>query len=184
MPDQETNNQELAKTEGQAPTKVGKTWFIKRGDGFIFACGEQEAWGLFHNRTEWMRRDFKIIGTSDGKTYVRVMKENENTKGNLEAEVRKLSAELTRYLKTYDKFKYDDLLEDDDPKVMKAKEITDKLQAELDEKNKELQNITKTIVEKAFNAELEVARGHIEYPTNQDIFTPNGNREKIMKNLT
>ncbi len=45
MPDQETNN-EAHKTEGQAPTRVGKTWFIKRGDGFIFACQEQEAWGL------------------------------------------------------------------------------------------------------------------------------------------
>ena len=184
MPEQETNNDDLQKLEGQAPTKVVKTWFIKRGDGFIFACGEQEAWGLFHNRTEWMRHDFKIIGTSDGKTYVRVMKESENMKANLEAEVRRLSAELTRYLKTYDKFKYDDLLEDDDPKVLKAKEITDKLQKELDEKNLNLNSISKTIVEKAFNAELEVARGHIEHPTNQDIFTPNGNREKIIKNLT
>ncbi len=183
MPEQEINNEEQ-KLEGQKPTKVGKTWFIKRGDGFIFACQEQEAWGLFHNRTEWMRHDFKILGVSDGSTYVRVMKENENAKGNLEAEVRRLSGELTRYLKTFDKFKYEDLLDDNDPKVLKAKEITDKLQKELDEKNAELNNISKTIIRRAFDAELEVARGHIEHPSNQDIFTPNGNREKILKNLT
>lgn len=176
---------EIKNTEGVAPTKITKTWFIQRGDNVndIFACGEEEAWGLFYNRTNWMRRDFKIIGVSDGTTFVRVMKESENAKFDLERKVKELSMEVTRYLKTYDKLKYEDLLDDEDEKVKKLKGILDKLNTELDKENANLADIHRNIVTKAFNAELEVARGHIEMPRNQDIITPSGNREKVMKAL-
>ena len=177
-------DQNPLKAEGQAPTKIGKTWFIKRGDGFIFACQEQEAWGLFHNRTEWMRHDFKIIGVSDGKTYVRIIKESANNKVNLERQVAELSREVTRYLKTYDKMKYEDLLADSNPKVKKLKKILDEKNAELDKVNSELNDIQRKVIQKAFDAELEVARGHIEHPSNQDVFTPAGNKDKILKTLS
>ncbi len=171
------------KAEGQAPTKVGKTWFIKRGDGFIFACEEAEAWGLFHNRSEWMRQDFKIIGVSDGKTYVKMLSQAGSIKVKLQQKVNELSRDLTRYLKTYDKFKYEDLLPDSDPKVKKLKKITDDLNRELDVANKELADSQRIIIQKAFDAELKKAKGHIEYPSNHDIFAPAGNKQKILKSL-
>lgn len=179
---------DIKNTEGVAPTKITKTWFIQRGQDpkDIFACGEQEAWGLFHNRSNWMRRDFKIIGVSDGMTFLRIMKDSESLKFNLEKKVKELSTELTRYLKTYDKLKYEDLLEDTDPKMIKVKGITDGIQADLDKANAELQDIVTNVTLKAFNAELEVARGHIEHPKNHDIFTPGASgeaRDKIISKV-
>lgn len=176
---------DTTKTEGSQPTKVRETWFIQRGQNpdDIFACDEQEAWGLFHNRTNWMRRDFKIIGVSDGKTYVRIIKESGQKRTQLEERVKQLSADLTRYMHTQDKFKFEDLLPDTDEKVVKIKAITEKLQKEIDEVNAQLQSIHSTIVKEAFDAELAIARGNIKHPTNHDVFTPAGNRDKILQNL-
>lgn len=173
------------KIESMPPTKIGKTWFIQRGQdpNDIFACEEQEAWGLFHNRTNWMRSDFKIIGVSDGRTYVKIMQEAGNMKTELEKKVVELSREITKYSHTYDKLKYEDLLDETDPKVEKLHAILKDLNEQLDKANAELKDIQRVVVRKAFNAELEVARGNIEHPTNHDVFTPGGNRDKILKNL-
>lgn len=173
------------KIESMPPTKIGKTWFIQRGqnENDIFACQEEEAWGLFHNRTNWMRSDFKIIGVSDGQTYVRMLKEAGNFKGELEKKVAELSKEITKYSHAYDKFKYEELLEDTDPKVVKLHGILKDLNEQLDKANAELNDIQRVVIKKAFDAELEVARGHIEHPSNHDVFTPGGNRDKILSNL-
>lgn len=177
-------NEEFS-SEGQKPTKVGKTWFIQRGQDVndIFACEEQEAWALFHNRTNWMLKDFKIIGVSDGKTYVKTIKDSANIKADLENKVAELSREITKYSHTYDKFKYEELLSDDDPKVERLNAILKELNSKLEVANNELANIQKIVVEKAFKAELEVARGHIEQPTDHDVITPSGNREKLLRIL-
>lgn len=176
------DNQNL---EGQAPTKVTKTWFIQRGQDpkDVFACDEQDAWGLFHNRTNWMRKDFRIVGVSDGKTYVRVLKENSNLKAELETKVAKLSSDIGRYNRTLDKLKFEDLLTEKDEKVSRVTSIVAESQKDLDVANNELANIQKLVVERAFNAELDVARGKIEHPTNHDVFTPTGNRAKILRTL-
>jgi hypothetical protein len=176
---------EEPKIESMPPTKVGKTWFIQRGQNpdDIFACQEAEAWDLFHNRSNWMRSDFKIVGVSDGSTYVKMIREAGNFKEGLEKQVGEVSREVTKYSHAYDKFKYEELLEDTDPKVMKLKGILAELNTKLDDLNKQLQDIQKVVINNAFKAELEVARGHIEHPSNQDFFTPGGNREKILKNF-
>lgn len=173
------------KIEQMPPTKIGKTWFIQRGENpnDIFACQEQEAWGLFHNRSNWMRRDFKIIGVSNGQTYIKVMNDAGNFKAGLEKKVTELSREITMYGQTYNKLKYEELMTDKSPKVKKLKGIMDALNAELDKANAELKDIQKTVVEKAFNAELEVARGNIEHPSNHDVITPAGSRDTILRNL-
>ena len=164
------------------PTKVEKTWFMEKDDGSIIAVSETEAYALTHP-TQFNSKRFKIVGVSDGKIYVSVMKQAGKEKQELENKVKALSSDITRYLNTLDKFKFEELLEDTDPKVIKVREIMDKLQAEIDLANDGLANIQKLVVDKAFNAELEVARGHIELPRNNDVFTPGGNADKVLRAL-
>lgn len=171
--------------ENQPNTKITKTWFIQRGENpnDIFACDEQEAWGLFQNRTNWMRRDFKIIGVSDGSTYVRVLNESRSDVEKAQKEVETLSRDLSRYLDTKDNLKFKELLADTDEKMIRLNGLIDELQVKIDAQNKILNNAQKYMVDKAFQAELEVARGNIEQPQNFDVFTPNGSRDKILKQL-
>lgn len=165
------------------PTKIGKTWFIERGDNKVFACDEQEAWNLVRNKSNWQRQDFKIIGVSDGQTYVNALKEATKEKETIDALIAQKSTELTRYLNTLDKFKFDELLEDDNEKVLKVKAIIKGIEKEIDDLNAKFAKGFQDVVDKAFNAELEKARGNIEMPSNHDIFTPNGDRELIMRNM-
>lgn len=169
----------------QPPTKIVKTWFIQRGNDErdIFACDEQEAWNLFNNRSNWARRDFKIVGVSSGETYFKALKENQSEVLRIQDEVSNLSRDLTRYLDTRDNFKFKELLPDTDEKMVRVDTLIKELQDKIDEKNKILNNAQKYVVDKAFQAELEVARGNIEYPSNFDVITPLGNRDKILKQL-
>jgi len=163
-------------------TKVEKTWFLERENGETIAVCENEAYSLTHPSQINAKR-FKIIGTSSGKTYVEILKSAGIEKQELENKVRTLSSDITRYLTTLDKFKFEELLEDTDPKVIRVKEIMSKLQTEIDESNKGLANIQKLVVDKAFNAELEVARGNIEQPRNNDVICPGGNADKVLRAL-
>lgn len=165
------------------PTKIGKTWFIERGDGKVFACDEQEAWNLMRNKGNWQRTDFKIIGVSDGQTYTTALKDAIKEKETIDALISQKATELTRYLNTLDKFKFDELLEDTDEKVIRVKGIIAGIQKEIDDLNAKFSKGFQDVVDKAFNAELESARGKIEMPTNHDVYTPNGDRDLIMRNM-
>lgn len=169
--------------EKTQPTKIGKTWFIERGDGKIFACDEQEAWNTLRNRSNWQRQDFKIVGVSDGTKYVESLKSATKEKEIIDSKISEKSAEMTRYLNTLDKFKFDQLLEDTDEKVVKVKGIISGLQKEIDELNKKFAEGYQSIVNKAFDEELAIARGHIEFPQNQDVKTPGGSRDIILRNM-
>lgn len=172
-------------TQNVKPTKITKTWFIERGNNpnDIFACDEQEAWGLFENKSNWRRNDFKIVGVSDGQTYVRMINEGQNEIRQLTEEVQNLSRDLTRYLEARDKLKFDQFVPDTDERIIRANVLINDLQSKVDEKNNILHNAQTYVVDKAFKAELEIARGHIEHPHNFDVFTPHGNRDKILKSL-
>ena len=117
--------------KSQPPTRVGKTWFIERGDGKIFACEEKEAWNILKNRSNWQRSDFKIVGVSDGKKYVEAIKNASEEKRKVDTQIAEKSSELTRYLNTLDKFKFDQLLDDSDEKVIKVKNIIDNINREI-----------------------------------------------------
>lgn len=169
--------------KSQPPTRVGKTWFLERGDGKVFACEEREAWNTLKNRGNWQRGDFKIIGVSDGKQYVESIKKATADKQIVDAKIAEKSSEMTRYLNTLDKFKFEQLLDDGDEKVVKVKGIIDGLKKDIAELNSQFSKGYQDIVDRAFKEELERAKGHIEMPSNQDIFTPKGDREVIMRNM-
>lgn len=177
---------ELKTMDGLGPTKITKTWFFMRGGDpdDIFACSEQEAWNQLRNRSNWQRNDIKLVGVSDGKTYANIMAQANNERALLEQKTKQIAVEITKYNKTYDKFKFEDLLEDDDPKVLKLKGILDELNTKYEQASKELNDFNSIIVKKAFDAEFAIAKGHIEMPENFDVFTPNATkRKKILENL-
>lgn len=167
----------------QPPTKVTKTWFMERENGEVIATSnEAEAFNMLHP-TQPNAKHFRLVGTSNGRTYVEMLKGAGVEKVNLENQVRTKSSDITRFLNTLDKFKFEELLEDTDPKVMKVREIIAKLQEEIDKLNEGLANIQKLVVDKAFNAELEIARLTPEQPRKNNVFCPGGDSEKVKRLL-
>ena len=164
------------------PTKVEKTWFLERENGEVIAVGEIEAYSLLHPQQPNAKR-FKLVGTSDGKKYVEIIKTAGIEKQNIQNQIRAKSSDITRYLNTLDKFKFEELLDDTDPKVIKVREIIASLQLEIDKLNEGLANIQKLVVDKAFQAELEIARLKPEQPRRTDVFTPGGSADKIGRML-
>lgn len=174
----------MDESQKNLPTKVVKTWFFERGDGKIFSTDEKEAWGILRNKSNWMRTDFKIIGVSDGQTYVKTIKSADKERQLTDSKVNEKTAELNRYLATLDKFKFEMLLEDTDEKVVKVKGIIKGIQDEITELQSKFSKGFQDIINMAFEAELAVARGHIEMPSNFDVITPNeADRRIIMNNL-
>ena len=165
---------------------IKRTYFFKRGDGFILACEETEAWGLMRGQGQWARSDFEYLGTSDGKTYKKIISEGSKDKIDLKENIKDLRRSLERYLETLEKLKFDDLLDDDDAKVIRANQLIKDLEAKLDIEENKYKKFTKSLVDKAFNAELEVAKQDKTKPSNRDIDTPGADssaREKIINQV-
>lgn len=172
---EDLRNKDLSPTMIAKFTEPKKTWFIERtGDHFVFACEEVEAWKLLTNRSGWTRRDFKIIGVSDGTTYDKIIKEAKGKAEVILKEIKEVEAEANKYRATEQKFVFEDLLELTDEKVKKVKSIIKDYDLKLEKMNKSYFDMTRDVAITAFNAELEVAKnsGNREFPTNQDINTP------------
>ena len=168
--------------------KPRKTWFIQRGDGKILPMEELEAWKTLTNRSNWVRHDFKIIGVSDGTTYLKVINESKAKSESIRQEIAQLETELNKYRKTEERFVFDELLSLNDDKVVKVKAIIKEYSDKIEILDKELLTMTTDVAKTAFDAELKVAidSGNREFPTNHDIITPNASpqeRQKILANL-
>lgn len=197
----EKNDAEDVKAQDLSPAMMAresapkKTWFFERGDGMIFACEEREAWDLVNNRSEWKRRDFKIVGVSDGTTYQKVVRESIAQAKVLEPEISRLKEELKRYERAEEKLIMDEAVdmegdssdavnEGNKQKVLRLRGIIDRLDAQLEEKEAAYKSIVSDVVKRATEAELEVARGTIEWPSDMNIMTPDSDqrtRNKILK---
>lgn len=167
-------------------TRPKKTWFFKRGDGKIFAVEEKEAWNLLNQRSDWARKDFEMIGCSDGLTYQKIVRESATIKRELQEKVESEHKTLRAYLSVLEKLKFEDILDDEHEKVKRAKEQIAKTESVIDKYTAELNDINRTVVDKAFQAELEIAKENNELPRNHDVITPgadNSSRGKIMSSL-
>lgn len=165
-------------------SKPAKTWFIERGDGHIFATDEHDAWNLLTDKSKWRRHDFKIVGVSDGITYFDIMRKGKSEMNSLLEKKAELSNTFQKYSATEDKLRFTDLKDNDDPMVMKVMKLLSDLQKEIKEVDEKISNFNKYLVAKAFNAELDKARGNIVFPSNHDIITPvQGDRDKIIAKL-
>lgn len=166
---EEVRSQDLSPEMMARATAPKKTWFFKRlGDGKVFACEEREAWQIVYNRSTWKRRDFQLLGTSDGTTYHRITKESMVEAHQLAPEIDKKKAELQRYMDAEEKLVVDEAVDmEGDPadvvnegnkqKVLRLRTIMDRLHGELDKMEARYREVTATVVKRATDAEMEVA---------------------------
>jgi hypothetical protein len=146
-----------------------KTWFFERmGDGKIFACEEREAWQICFNKSNWKRRDFRLLGTSDGTTFYKIVKESMVEARQLEPEIEKKRTELQRYMDAEEKLIMNEAVDmEGDPedvineqnkqKVLRLRKIMDRLHEELDTVEARYREVTASVIKRATDAEMEVA---------------------------
>lgn len=163
-----------------------KTWFFTDSSGRIFPANEKEAFELLTNTSRWRRQDIKMLGCSDGTTYDRTIKENKDRVKELIEKIDILKDALNMYIKGHDRLMFEEFLDEKDARVIRAKKVIKEKQDELDPLEEELKDIRKNIIQKAFDAELEQARGHMENPRDFSVIaksdgSPRGN--EFMKNF-
>lgn len=156
----------------------GDVYFLQRGDGMVFACGELEAWNTLKNRSNWQRRDFTLIGTSDGSTYKKVISEAKKEKAAVQTLFNSEKAKLDRYKEMEEKMLYTDLLSDTDPKVIRVRELIEESIESLKPVEKKLQEFNSELIKRAFDAELEVARLTPRMPKNRNIEVGDSSRNR------
>lgn len=130
----------------------------------MFATDEKEAFSLLTENSRWRAQDIKMVGASDGQTYAKIINESKQTTVDLTEKVAELKKTLNKYIGGHDKLRFEQFAEEDDPRVVRAKELIDATQEKIAPLEDELKDIKKNIVQKAFDAELEKARGNMERP--------------------
>lgn len=162
---------EIPQDIGQS--KPTKTWFIKRiGDGKIFATDELDAWNLLTDKSKWRRHDFEIVGVSNGQTYFKIIRNGGVEMSELLEEKNKLVSDIQKYTQVEDRMRFTELRDDTDEAMIKVNKILTDLKGKLKEVDSKIQNFNQDLHNRAFEAELEIARNHIEFPSNQDIIAP------------
>jgi hypothetical protein len=144
--------------------KPQKTWFFTDSTGRIFSTNEQEAFALLTNTNRWRRQDIKMVGMSDGSTYFKTIAE---AKGKGEAVAKQLEEKretLNKYIKGHDNLLFNEFAEKDDPRVLRAQKLIKDLEEEMKPLEDEMKKLKSNIVQTAFDAELEKARGNIVMP--------------------
>ncbi|MEK9697405.1 MAG: hypothetical protein VW270_16700 [Candidatus Poseidoniales archaeon] len=150
-----------------------QTYFFKRsGDGKILAVSEHDANEIMRNRNTWMRRDFEYLGTSDGKTYFDFIEKAKNITKQKQKELKTLNENLTRYIKTQDRLKFDELVDENDPRLTKVETLIKKIEKKTRLLQEELNDVFRKTHEEAFQAELKKAKSDKTLPPNTNILTP------------
>lgn len=197
---EQIKSQDLSSAEMERARQPKKTWFFERGDGMVFACEEREAWDVCYNKSTWKRRDFKLLGTSDGTTYNRIVSESLSKARSLEPVIAGKKEELSRYMRAEEKLVMDEAVdmegdpsdttnEENKKKVIRLKGIIDRLHNELDTIEEEHRSAVSDVVKKATAAELEVARANFaangpDWPDEDaNILTPDADPRKRNKIL-
>jgi hypothetical protein len=191
---EDIKGQDMSAAQKARASVPKKTWFFERGDGRLIVCEEQEAWDIVNNRSEWKRHDFKMIGVSDGTTYQRIVKESMTQATLLQPQITKAEEEIQKFRRAEDRLIVNEVVDMDDhddpaneanvQKVLRMRRIIEKLEDKLDALNEEYRSKVSDVVKRATEAELEAARGHIEWPVGANIMTPNASaqeRNKILR---
>lgn len=187
-------------------SKPKKTWFFERmGDGMILATEESEAWQICYNKSRWKRNDFKMLGSSDGTTFHRIVKESMSEARVLEPQIEQKKGELKRYMSAEESLimneavdmegdPADTVNEENKKKVLRLRGIINRIHDQLDTLEAQYKEVTASVVKRASDAELEVAKKNqadriaqgmdVDWPdSNLNIMTPEakgGGRQKIL----
>lgn len=166
---QQLRDGDLSPAQLQRAAQPKKTWFFKRlGDGMILACELKEAWQICYNRSSWRRKDFQLIGTSDGTTFKRIVDESIKEAQRLNPEIEKQRAVWQRYMKMEEDLIFNDLIDmDGDPedeenergkqKVLKLRGIIEREGDKLDALEEEYREKVSKVVKRATDEEMKVA---------------------------
>ena len=144
--------------------KAQKTWYFEGDDHKPFSTQEKEAFELLTNNSGWRRRDLKLIGCSDGVTYVEYIKKNKAKISTLTEEIKEKRKTLNKYVQGHDKLMFEQFIDEEDPRVKRAKSLIAELEEEIEPLEKELRDKESNIYKEAFNKALEEARGNIVMP--------------------
>lgn len=161
------------------PFEAKQTWIFRRGDGETVFLEEAQAWEMLKSRGEWRRKDFELIGSSDFKHFKQMISKGAEDEQELRNKLTSLREEVRRYENTFEKFKFEDLLEDNDPKIIKVNEIINKSYKEIEAIKKQIDNHKSDLHQRALDAEIEIAKNNKVQPTNQDTYYPFGRENDI-----
>lgn len=164
--------------------KPSQTYFFKRiGDGKILAVSENHANEIIRNRNTWMRRDFEYLGTSDGKTYFDFFEKARIKNKEKQETWKMLDANLTRYLKTQDRLKFDELVDENDPRLTKVNSLIKEIEEKKQSIEAELKDVFNKTHEKAFEVEFKKAKLNKTLPPNNNILTPTAHSYEDRKRI-
>lgn len=184
----------------QAPKK---TWFFQRGHGknaVIIAAEYREAWDICNNRSEWKRRDFTLLGCSDGKKFNEVIKDAQQIASVLLPEIKSLNIRLGKFNTAQERLELEEVVDEDDPdsdpinaanvaKLKRLRKMISETRKKLSEKKDEYKKTVGEVNQRAFDAELKVAKANMkkngpEWPSAANVETPGAEgqaRNKILK---
>lgn len=120
----------------------------------------------------YYNKGHRLLGHSDGKTFYKIMDEVRDT---LLVATKQYQAAQDRFIRlgeAVDKFLYEDLLEEDDPKVVAAQEKQDEAEKKMIDFKRKLELVSKGQRTKALDAELEIAKQNIVPPPSRDVLNP------------
>lgn len=163
---------------------------------------EKTAYAVLHPNN-WQRRDFKIVGVCEarmwspesvksssvsteslcGEEYIRIYEEGDKQASLLAPELKKLQDMRDRYMTALEKLMFSDFLPESDERVVRANGLIDGINAQIDDKLKEISQIKGDLHKRALEAQLDACRGNIEYPDKfaSMVQTPNATKENIEK---
>lgn len=127
---------------------------------------ERQAWNLLRNTSNWQKKGLTYIGQSKGILFTEIMASIKATVRALEESLNIAREELAKYMVTKDKFKFDSLLDENDPKMIKVSLLITEKEEETQKLTKEIEKANKEVHTKAFQAELEEAEKNPKHPNN------------------
>lgn len=140
------------------PVKHDKVYFVERtNDGKIFTMNEKEVQRRFYENTSIYRWNFKILGVSDGKTMEKYMKENKKDVRELENKKDTLEDRLDRYVEKEDELLFEEMVEDDDPRLQRLQKRKEQTKAKIRDLIKKINDESGEVWKEAFEAEKQVA---------------------------
>ena len=162
------------RTQYQKPADPRTTYFFERDDGTVFATEEEEASELLYH-TAWQNRvrRAKFIGGCDGKVYLDYIKQQKNKEGELVAQITSKTADMRKYMETQSKLKFEDLLDDNDPKLLKVEEIIKQHEEEIIKLNAERNVLRNEVINGAIN-EVRKTLDPNRKPPNRAFMSDNG----------
>lgn len=158
----------------QKPADPRTTYFFERDDGTVFATEEEEASELLYH-TSWQNRvhKSKFLGGCDGKAYLEYIKQQKTKEGELVRQIADKTADMKKYMETQNKLKFEDLLDETDPKLIRVEEIIKQHEEEIILLN-EGRNLLRNQVIKGAVEEVKKQIDPNRKPPNRAFMSDNG----------